>query len=144
MESADAEVVARLSGQLGYPMIASQIQEQLALITRNPDNGFFVAEQGGLILGWVHVYGVHLLMSPSYAEVGGLVVAEDARRQGIGRALMAEAESWAQKQPYADVRLRSGLRRVDAHAFYQSIGYELTKTSHMFRKVFPEAATQAA
>lgn len=136
MEPVDAEAVARLSGQLGYPITASQIQERFAWITRSPDNGFFVAEQGGRVLGWVHVCGVHPLMSLSYAEVGGLIVAEDARRQGIGRALMTKAERWAQRQPYPDVRLRSGVPRVDAHAFYQSIGYELTKTSHMFRKVF--------
>ncbi len=139
----DAEAVARLSGQLGYPATAAQIQERLARITRSPDNGFFVAERSGTVLGWVHVYGVHPLMSPSYAEVGGLVVAADARRQGIGRALMGEAEGWAQRQQYPDLRLRSGLHRADAHAFYQSIGYELTKTSHMFRKAFP-AATQSA
>ena len=34
----------------------------------------------------------------------------------------------------AEVRLRSGLHRTDAHEFYKSIGYTLAKTSHMFRK----------
>lgn len=139
MEPADADAVAQLSGQLGYPAAAFQITEKSETLTCRSDNGFFVAEQGGVVIGWVHVCGVHPLMSPSYAEVGGLVVNEDARRQGIGRALMAEAEAWAQRQSYPDLRLRSGLHRAGAHAFYQSVGYELTKTSHLFRKVFPAA-----
>ncbi len=78
-----------------------------------------------------------MLASPQFfAEIGGLVVDTQARRQGIGRALMAQAEVWAKEHGFAEVRLRSGLHRADAHEFYQSVGYELAKTSHMFRKSF--------
>ena len=93
------------------------------------------------MLGWVHVYGVHLLESPApFAEIGGLVVDRNARRQGVGRALMAQAEAWAAEHGCLKVRLRSGLHRADAHQFYQSIGCALTKTSHMFRKALAPTA----
>ena len=136
MLSSDASAVAFLSEQLGYPIPSAVIAERLEYISRNSDHGFFVAERDGAVIGWVHVYGVHLLESPNFfVEIGGLVVDAGARRQGIGHALMSQAEAWAQSHGYFDVHLRSGLHRTEAHAFYQSIGYSLTKTSHMFRKL---------
>ena len=135
MTADDAPAVAALSEQLGYPLPAVRFAERLDLISRRPGNGFYVAELESKVVGWVHVYGVHLLESPAlFAEIGGLVVDVNARRQGVGRALITQAEAWAREQGYAEVRLRSGLHRTEAHEFYQSIGYTLAKTSHMFRK----------
>ena len=136
MTTTDADAVATLSKQLGYPVTPALIAERLALISRRPDNGFFVAERGGgAVVGWVHVYGVPLLESPQlFVEIGGLVVDAGARRQGIGRALMAQAEQWARAHGYFAVHLRSGMHRTEAHEFYQSLGYEITKTSRLFRK----------
>lgn len=136
MTVADAPAAARLSAQLGYPILPSVIAERLASIFQEPAHGCFVAEVKGAVVGWVHVFGVFMLTSPQFfAEIGGLVVDRGARRQGIGRALMAQAEVWAGEHGFAEVRLRSGLHRTDGHQFYQTIGYELAKTSHMFRKV---------
>jgi len=88
------------------------------------------------VAGWVEVFGVHMLVSPFFfAEIGGLVVDSGVRRQGVGRSLMTQAETWARAHGYSEVRLRSGLHRAEAHEFYRSIGYELAKTSHMFCKV---------
>lgn len=135
MTAADAPSVAALSTQLSDPIPAAMIRERLASPKFTEDHGCYVAEQAGVISGWVDVFRVHMLVSPRFfAEIGGLVVDTKARRQGVGRALMAQAETWAAEHGYAEVRLRSGLHRTDAHEFYQSIGYALTKTSHMFRK----------
>ena len=136
MTTDDAPAVAALSGQLGYPVSPETIAARLQQISRNPEHAFFIADSGGRVAGWVHVYGVHLLESPVlFVEIGGLVVDETARRQGIGRALMAEAETWAGAHGYAEVRLRSGQHRTDAHEFYQRIGYAHAKTSKLFRKL---------
>lgn len=135
MTAADAPAVAALSTQLGYPLLPSVITERLTSVFQEPAHGCFVAEADGAVVGWVHVFGVFMLTSPQFfAEIGGLVVDTNARRQGVGRALMSQAEVWAGEHDFAEVRLRSGLHRTDTHQFYQSIGYELAKTSHMFRK----------
>jgi len=139
MTAADAPAVAGLSEQLGYaPLLPALIADRLALFAFSQGHGCYVAERDGRILGWVDVFSVHMLISPHFfAEIGGLVVDTKARRQGVGRALMAQAEAWAREHGYAEVRLRSGLHRTEAHEFYRSIGYELAKTSHMFRKSLP-------
>ena len=135
MTAADAPAVAILSIQLGYPLTAEVVSERLASVFLEPAHGCFVAEKENTVTGWVHIYGVQMLISPCFfAEIGGLVVDANARRQGIGRALIAHAEAWAAEHGYAEVRLRSGLHRTEAHEFYQGIGYELAKTSHMFRR----------
>ena len=134
MTTADAPAVAALCTQLGYDHTSpSLITERLGAFAS--DHGCYVAEQDGAAIGWVEVFGVHMLVSPHFfAEIGGLVVDTGARRQGVGRALVSQAEAWAQARGYTEVRLRSGLHRAEAHEFYRSIGYELAKTSHMFRK----------
>ena len=139
MTAADAPAVAVLSAQLGYFLTPAIIADRLAGVFQEPAHGCFAAEAGGAVVGWVHVFGVFMLASPQFfAEIGGLVVDTNARRQGVGRALVRQAEIWAGEHGFAEVRLRSGLHRTDAHEFYQSLGYELTKTSHMFRKAISE------
>ena len=138
MAAADAPAVALLSEQLGYPIAPGVIADRLAMLPQNAEHGCYIAELGGIVVGWIHVFGVHMLTSPRFfAEIGGLVVDAGTRRQGAGRALMSQAEMWAQAHGYSEVRLRSGLHRTEAHEFYRSIGYDLTKTSHMFRKALP-------
>ena len=87
MTAEDADAVAALSGQLGYPMTPNRLRERYETIIQSSDNGLFVAERDGVILGWVHVLGIHYLeSSQSFAEIGGLVVEVDARREGAARA----------------------------------------------------------
>ncbi len=136
MTAADAPAVTLLSEQMGYdPLPPEVVAERLERFGGSQDHGCFVAERSSSILGWVDVFGVSMLISSQFfAEIGGLVVDTAARRQGVGRALVRQAEIWAGEHGFGEVRLRSGLHRTEAHEFYQSIGYELAKTSHMFRK----------
>ncbi len=133
MQGGDATVVAALSAQLGYSVTPERIEERWSHMEGDKNNGLFVAEAAeSHVVGWVHIYGVQLLESEPYAEIGGLVVDEGTRRCGVGRALMEAAEQWAQEQAFPAVRLRSGLPREEAHRFYKSIGYEHVKTSLLF------------
>lgn len=77
------------------------------------------------ISGWVHVFG-KCLIELEYAEIGGLVVDSDYRRQGIGLKLMRTCEEWVKENGYREIRLRSGGQRNEAHEFYKKVGYENT------------------
>ena len=68
------------------------------------------------------------------AEVVGLVVDADARRAGAGRRLVAAAEDWARAQGMGELFLRSNVVRPEAHAFYPALGFERSKTQHVYRK----------
>lgn len=133
MVRADAPAVAELSAQLGYKATPAEVTRRFMRLQQTND-GFFVGVRGAEVAGWLHVYGVRLLETDGYAEIGGLVVDIAVRRQGIGRQLVARAEAWAAAHGFGELRLRSGLRRGEAHAFYRQLGYELVKTGYMFRK----------
>lgn len=55
-----------------------------------------------------------------------LVVREDTRGQGVGRALIAAVEQWARDRGAARVLVTTALRRAGAHAFYEKLGFEFT------------------
>ena len=135
MRAGDAEAVAGLSGELGYPATAAAILSRFGCIVDRADAQVFVAQAAdGAIVGWVHVYGAYLLESDPHAEVGGLVVTEAVRGQRVGTALMLAAEAWATEHGYGSVRVRSRIARAEAHRFYEHLGYSRLKTQHAFRK----------
>ena len=58
--------------------------------------------------------------------------AANLRSAGIGAAMMAAAEAWAQERGAAFLELTSNATRTDAHRFYARLGY---KQSHLgFKK----------
>jgi GNAT superfamily N-acetyltransferase len=132
--AADAGRLAELSGQLGYPSSCGEILERLAALEREGQHAVFVAERGGVVIGWVHVFALRTVESDPRAEIGGLVVEVAARGSGVGRALMQRAEDWARARKLAVVSLRSNIIRKEAHTFYEALGYTLAKTQHAFRK----------
>ncbi len=130
----DAEQIARLCTQLGYPAAAGQIQQRIATLLVENDQALYVAQQpGGPLLGWVHVYRCPLVHTDPEAQIGGLVVDEAVRRSGAGQRLMQAAEQWAREHQCWAMYLRSNIIRKEAHRFYERIGYELV-TSSVFRK----------
>ncbi|MDJ0534128.1 MAG: GNAT family N-acetyltransferase [Xenococcaceae cyanobacterium MO_207.B15] len=66
--------------------------------------------------------------------MGGLIVDENFRRNGIDRLLIQKAQIWAQQQECDFIQVRSQTIRQQAHVFYQNIGYELCKTQLVLRK----------
>lgn len=133
--SEDTASLAALATQLGYPSTPEQVEMRLDEIRRDPRQRVRVAQAvDGAVVGWVHVAVVSTLESDPQAEIQGLVVEESVRGKGIGRRLMEKAEAWARDEGVAGIRLRSNVVREDAHAFYQHLGYRITKTQHTFVK----------
>jgi GNAT superfamily N-acetyltransferase len=135
----DAAVIARLSGELGYPSSPEQVKERLAGLQSHPEHAVLVAEaqvspSESHVVGWVHAYVERTLESNPTVELGGLVVEETWRGSGIGRLLMGQVECWARATGCETVTVRSNVVRERAHAFYQRLGFGLVKTQDVFRK----------
>jgi GNAT superfamily N-acetyltransferase len=132
---ADAQRIAVLSGQLGYPASTKEILGRLKTVLRANHGACFVAEskEHGVI-GWGHVTVIPLLEVELRAELNGLVVDERVRSCGAGGKLLEAVEAWARKRGCTGMSVRSNVIRERAHGFYLQRGYEHYKTQKAFRK----------
>jgi GNAT superfamily N-acetyltransferase len=123
----DAEQVAQLITELGYPTAGEAMTNRLAMILTDPNYATFVADAGGRVVG---VAGASLDRyyeeDGLYARLVVLVVSSRAQGRGIGSQLVEAVEHWAVSKGARDVFVNSGLHRSDAHGFYQRRGYART------------------
>jgi GNAT superfamily N-acetyltransferase len=131
----DAERIAKLSNELGYPATTAQVAERMRRLKPAQRHAVFVAEskEAGLI-GWLHVSVEPQIETDLRAEVNGLIVTDGQRSLGAGARLLAEAEEWSRRRGCASMSVRSNVIRERAHKFYERNGYEHYKTQKAFRK----------
>lgn len=136
----DAEGIAYLTTQLGYEAEGPAVTARLSRILDRPGQQFLVAEHEGRVVGWLHAAVWEFVETGGFVVIGGLVVDRSMRRQGIGRALLANAEAWAQAQGCSVVRLWSSVARTAAHQFYEQLGYTNIKSQYSFVKSVDSSA----
>lgn len=133
--AADAPAVARLSYGWGYPASEGLILSRLERLLSSPSHLVLIAEVDATPAGWGAAEVRLSLGSDPRVEITGLVVAAEFRRTGIGRLLVSGIEQWALEKRCRELFLRSNVTRPEAHPFYESLGYERTKTQHAYRKL---------
>ena len=87
-----------------------------------PGDHFWVAEVEGQIKGMVGIQR----RDEREAELRRMSVDRDARRQGIGWALLETTESFCREQGYQQIRLTTVTLLQPAIAMYVRFGYRLT------------------
>lgn len=101
------------------------------------DSTCLVAEATATVVGFVTVAIVdetHSLLQPCrFARIGSVGVAARMRGQGIGTALMRQAEAWAAHRGATELRLNVWAFNEPALAMYRELGYDLR--SHQLAKV---------
>jgi GNAT superfamily N-acetyltransferase len=130
--AADAGAMAALCTELGYPSSEAQVRDRLARL-EDVEHALFVAEgAGGELAGVLAVHTRLLLEDDPFAELTVLVVSRDARGEGIGSALVAEAARWARDRGLARVWVRVNVVREATHGFYESLGFHLYKQQRIY------------
>jgi GNAT superfamily N-acetyltransferase len=130
----DSVRVTELCLQLGYKVLEKDIRERLQNFMEQEQTETLVADEGGLILGWIQVGIRSSLESGNLPEITGLVVDESARESGIGKALVLKGEEWTRNMGYNKIRVRTNIIREEAHNFYKKIGFEEKKKQIIFQK----------
>jgi GNAT superfamily N-acetyltransferase len=85
----------------------------------------FVAEDGqGARLGFMHVAPLwdYYLEQPC-GHIWDIVVRPEARRRGVGRALIAAAEQWARDRGYRLLTLNVFVENREALRLYEELGF---------------------
>jgi len=125
--SEDADRVAELLEQLGYPTSPEAARRRLELLVASHNDEVWVAERDGTVVGLVAIHvSASLERDGEVAKVSAIVVDEAVRRDGIGQQLMALAEREARRRGCVLLFLTTAERRQDAHAFYRGLGFEET------------------
>jgi ribosomal protein S18 acetylase RimI-like enzyme len=120
----DAERIASLFTEEGYPSGLSDIQERLTRF-RSDFSTVHVAEVEGEVVGFVAVHVMpRFEHSDRICRILALVVDPDARERGVGHLLMGEAESIASQTGCAFIEVTAGHHRGEALRLYESLGYE--------------------
>lgn len=128
----DLKTLQRLILELGYSVELTDLENNIRAIYKKGGE-IFVAEKDRETVGSVCVLMDARLAEGLYAEIVSLIVSENARGKGVGKALVQKAESWARKR-VNKVRVRANVIRSSSHAFYKNQGYEEIKTQKIFIK----------
>src|SRR5687767_4063457 len=114
----DVEELVELNFQWGYATTTERVATNLKRIASLNNAGVFVADLGSRVVGVIYVMERITLGSEPFAEVHGLIVHEDFRKQGIGKALIERGKIWSAEKGLTKLRLRTNLKREDANIFY--------------------------
>lgn len=108
---------------------------------------FWVLEDEGRVVGTIGVTAV----SPSEIEIKRVYLDAARRGQGLGRALVEHATTWATERGYTHVRLWSDVKFERSHAMYERLGFARTglrdcddldrSKEYRFEKALPALAT---
>jgi ribosomal protein S18 acetylase RimI-like enzyme len=132
---ADSAALARLCGQLGYPTSAEDMPARLARLATDPNIRVLVAENEHGVVGLAAMHVRHMINHEApLAQLTTLVVDERCRGRGVGRALVDVVERFARERPCKRLVVNTALRRTDAHAFYEKLGF--THTGRRYGKDF--------
>lgn len=130
----DSEAISELSEQLGYKSSNKIIRNRLNLILKNDSHFVFVAVSDEKIIAWIHGFYSLRIESEAFVEIGGLVVNENYRKNGIGKILVESAIKWSEARNCKKIRVRSNIIRTDSHKFYKKMTFKLNKEQKVFDK----------
>jgi len=90
--------------------------------------GVIVAEMGTVLVGCLVIRiqetrEIPILVPQRYAMVDTIVVGQAYRGKGVGRRLMASAETWVQARDVGRIELNVFEFNIGVHRFYESLGY---------------------
>lgn len=132
----DADALAKLCAQLGYPASSDTMPGRVARLGQDPNARALVAEQNAVVIG---LATIHLRFTMNHeapiAQLTMLVVDQANRTHGVGRALVETAEAWAKERGSHRINVTTALHRADAHAFYERLSY--SHTGRRYGKDFP-------
>lgn len=105
----------------------------------DPFTQILLAVLDGRVVGYVHTFlrdrsPIPIMVPARFAVVDTLVVDHNCRRKGVGRALMAAAEEWAQANGAFYVELNVWTFNRGAINLYEELGYGVI--SQRMRKNF--------
>ena len=123
----DAVEIGRLLTQLGHATTTDQVIERWPEWEAAGNSALVASLNTRALIGLCTLHQMRVLHRPKpLGRITALVIDEDQRGKGIGRMLVAASEDLFARAGCGLLEITSNMRRGDAHAFYEALGYEKT------------------
>ena len=136
----DAEAIQKIcKTSLGYDVDISTVENQIKKLSCDNKNhilAVFEDENTKKVIGFVHAQVYESVYSDTGLNILGLAVDPQFQGRGVGKKLMCCIEKYAMDNNMAFIRLNSANYRLEAHKFYENIGYKCDKLQKRFIKIF--------
>ena len=124
---------------LGYDVDISTVSNQINKLSCDNKNHILAVyedENTKKVIGFIHAQVYESVYSDTGFNILGLAVDPDFRGNGVGKKLIGYIEKYAMDNGISFIRLNSADHRVEAHKFYENIGYKSDKLQKRFIKIF--------
>lgn len=114
------DVCRLINSELGYDVFYEDLKTRILQMQEEKNYMIFVAVDNKKIIGFI---GLQMCLAFEIAgkimRIIALAVAYDFQGQGVGSALIQEAEKYANENNISTIVVNSGLNRKEAHRFYE-------------------------
>lgn len=113
---------------------APHYEQALAAIAADPNQEMFIVEQDGAAVGTFQLTFIPGLMRKGMWRglVESVHVSPEHRNKGIGKQMMRWAIERCRERGCGMLQLTSNKKRVDAHRFYRTLGFEQSHEGFKF------------
>lgn len=124
----------------GGGVLEARYTRAFAEIGSDPNNGVYVAELDGAVVGTFQLTFIRQLSYAGclVAQIESVIVHSEARSRGVGDGMMRWAIREARSRGCLRVQLTSNLRRERAHRFYERLGFV---ASHRGMKLYLDGSS---
>lgn len=137
MKQQDLEEICRLNkNELHSDYDLVKEKESWDKIKEDKNSIIYVAVDCETVVGYIHAGIYQTLCFAPMASILTLAVSADYQKNGIGKLLLEEVETWAKTNSCVGIRILSNETREVAHYFYQTCGYRKTRKQINFKKYF--------
>ena len=122
---------------LGYNFSLEETASQLAKLSQDSHHFLLGYEDDTSheLVGYIHAEVYESLYSKAGFNILALAVLPQSQGRGFGRDLLEGLEKETKRRGYEFIRLNSADHRLDAHAFYERVGYTCDKVQKRFIKL---------
>lgn len=122
----DVETLKTLLNQLEYDKPQEWLQQKLENYLNSDMYEVFVAEDNGIIAGFITLVLYESFVLDKCMHVETLIIDENIRGKGIGAKLMAAAEKFAEETGCNLIELLTlnNRRKDGTHNFYEKLGFK--------------------
>ncbi len=142
LRPSDRDELVRMRGSLWPDSPASEVDDILG--SPSPEGIILVVERAdGRLRGFAEVglrkFAEGCTSSP-VAYLEGIWMDTDARREGVGSALVGAVEDWARSQGLAEFASDCDVENTDSRAFHLAAGFEEVQRSVCFKRSLNEVS----